>query len=73
MIKQEAITINTTRAAEIICDICGAPIKKDSFGNFYDHVHIEKQWGYLSGKDGEFDALDICEDCFDKIKNSIKK
>ena len=53
---------------EVICDICGKKIEKDSFGYIKDHIHIDKVWGYNSGRDGEHTEMDICESCFDKLK-----
>lgn len=55
----------------IICDACGKEIKKNKFSEFEDYYHIEKMWGYHSGKDGRNDSFDICEECYDKMIKSI--
>lgn len=30
-------------------------------------LHVEKTWGYFSGKDGEKHSFDLCEDCYDRM------
>lgn len=56
---------------KILCNMCGNKIKKDNFGNYFDYLHIEKNWGYHSLKDGKTSYIDICEDCFDKISETF--
>ena len=62
--------INEKEIDKIFCDICKKEIEKDKFGYFFDHIHIEKTWGYNSDKDGEYTELDVCESCFDKLKHN---
>ena len=50
---------------EVYCDCCGRKI--DTEGE--DYLHLEKQWGYFSQKDGENHVLDICEECYDKWRS----
>ncbi len=57
---------------EIYCNKCGSKIEKDSFGNFSDHLHIEKAWGYHSDKDGQIDSFDLCEKCYNELINNFK-
>lgn len=52
---------------KVICNCCGKEICKDSYGYMHDYIHIEKNWGYFSNKDGEKHSLDICEECYDKL------
>lgn len=52
----------------IICDICGDP--SDEY-TLYEYVSINHLWGYYSNKDGTRTECDICESCFDKIKDFI--
>lgn len=56
---------------QVFCNSCGNEIPKNDQGYFADYVHIEKQWGYFSGKDGECHTIDICEACYNKITNSF--
>ena len=30
-------------------------------------LHVEKSWGYFSGKDGEIHSFDLCESCYDLL------
>ena len=49
------------------CDCCGRKIDAER----EDYLHLEKQWGYFSQKDGENHVLDICEACYDKWRSSF--
>ena len=61
---------NSQKVEKVLCNCCGKEIKKEH-GYFADHLHIEKQWGYFSQKDGRKDDFDICESCYDKFVNSF--
>jgi ribosomal-protein-alanine N-acetyltransferase len=51
---------------EIICNCCGKAISvKDEIPG-EDFLHIKKQWGYFSNKDGQFQEMYVCESCFGK-------
>lgn len=52
---------------EVYCDCCGRKIAAER----EDYLHLEKQWGYFSQKDGENHVLDICEACYDKWRGSF--
>ena len=52
---------------EVYCDCCGRKIDAER----EDYLHLEKQWGYFSQKDGENHVLDICEACYDKWRSSF--
>lgn len=69
MIKYIEADTKERKIDSVFCDICKNEIKKDKFGYFEDYVHIEKTWGYNSRKDGVKENLDICEDCFDKLRS----
>ena len=64
------LTKNSEKVEKVLCNCCGKEIKKEQ-GYFSDHLHIEKQWGYFSQKDGRKDDFDICESCYDKFVNSF--
>ena len=66
----ETVTKNSEKVEKVLCNCCGKEIKKEQ-GYFSDHLHIEKQWGYFSQKDGRKDDFDICERCYDKFVNSF--
>ncbi len=61
---------NNQKVENVLCNCCGKEIKKEH-GYFVDHLHIEKQWGYFSEKDGREDNFDLCESCYDKFVNSF--
>lgn len=51
-----------TENKKTICNCCGRELK--CFGGRYeDHLHITKNWGYLSAQDGTAEEMDICQDC----------
>ena len=31
-----------------------------------EFLHVRKQWGYFSNKDGIIHEFDVCEECYDK-------
>lgn len=57
---------------KVFCNICGKEIEKDIYGYHRDYLHIEKDWGYNSNKDGENHSIDICEECYDNLIKSFK-
>lgn len=55
-----------TKNQDIICNCCKKVIwEKDAIPQT-DYLHVEKEWGYFSDKDGEKQEFDICEACYDK-------
>ena len=68
MQKKEERLIKTEVVTEIICDCCKKSI--DTAKN--DFIHIEKEWGYFSNKDGKKQEVDLCENCWDKITEGFK-
>ena len=52
------------RVTEVRCNMCDRAIEKDAFGYLFDHISLEKHWGYHSPYDGEGHKLDICTDCY---------
>ena len=59
--------IEIKKLDEIICNCCGKKISVINEVPQEDIVEVEKHWGYLSKKDGQKDAFDLCEDCYDRI------
>ncbi len=49
----------------IICNQCGKIIAQDQ--DRADWLHVEKNWGYFSGKDGEIHSFDLCEACYERL------
>ena len=71
MIKTKEVNEIRIETDVIICDACKKEIRKNIFNEFDEYYHIEKEWGYHSDKDGRKDSFDICEECYDKMLNSI--
>lgn len=55
-----------TERQEIICNCCKKIIQEKDRTIDTEFLHVEKEWGYFSGKDGERQEFDICEACYDK-------
>ena len=60
-----------TGRQEIICNCCKKVIQEPK-KPYAEFLHVEKQWGYFSGKDGEKQEFDICEACYDKWVESFQ-
>ena len=56
---------------EIICNCCGARMlaKEGIFRE--DYLHVVKEWGYFSEKDGKRQEFYLCEACYDKLIESF--
>ena len=50
---------------KIICNCCKKVILERNGIPKAEYLHVEKQWGYFSGKDGEKQEFDLCEECYD--------
>ncbi len=50
---------------KIICNACKKVILETNTIPTADYLHVEKEWGYFSGKDGQKHEFDICEECYD--------
>ena len=62
----ENVSENDKKVQKVLCNCCGKEIAIQQ-GYFSDHLHIEKQWGYFSEKDGRQDNFDLCENCYDNM------
>ncbi len=49
----------------IICSCCKKVIQEPTGIPHGEFLHVEKEWGYFSGKDGEKQEFDVCEACYD--------
>lgn len=56
---------------KLICNFCGQVVKADNQTAKQDYVHIKKEWGYFSRKDGQTHQLVICEACYDKLITQV--
>ena len=51
---------------KIVCNVCGKVIAERGAIPTADYLHVEKEWGYFSGKDGQKQEFDLCESCYDE-------
>lgn len=72
MIKTDKKMQETDVVIEVVCNICGKSLKTDDHGYFEDFIHLEKTWGYTSSKDGTTEVVDICEDCWEEMKEKFR-
>lgn len=56
----------------IICNRCGKTVQESEKISVTEFLHVEKQWGYFSAKDGEKQEFDVCEECYDKWISSFQ-
>ena len=72
MIKTEKKLYEREVITEVVCNVCGKSLETNKHGYFEDFIHLEKTWGYTSLRDGESEVVDICEDCWERIKDIFK-
>ena len=68
MLKKIERFVNEEYVAEVVCNMCGKSVNPEK----EEFVHIEKQWGYFSNKDGKTQEADFCEECWDKLCEGFK-
>ena len=57
-----------TKASEhIICNGCGKVIAVKHGMPMEGVLRVRQVWEYMSGKDGQVDSFDLCEECYEKI------
>jgi protein-arginine kinase activator protein McsA len=61
---------------DIICNKCGKPIHKHIFDNgnhieMDDCLSVKQAWGYFSNYDEEEHSFEMCQDCYEELKNSF--
>lgn len=57
---------------KIFCDCCGQSCTTTSPIIEHEYATIEATWGYFSNQDGIQYNIEICENCFNEIVESIK-
>ena len=61
-----------TENGTILCNCCKKMIQEEGIISQTESLHVEKQWGYFSQKDGEKQEFDICEACYDRWTASFQ-
>lgn len=64
-------TIKRQVEDKVYCDMCGLNCTDEQLGSEY--ATLEAMWGYSSHKDGHKYDIQLCESCFDKIVEHIRK
>ncbi|MDO5424749.1 MAG: hypothetical protein Q4F41_13580 [Eubacteriales bacterium] len=57
---------------DIYCNQCGKKLARSGEICTEDFLHIEKEWGYFSRKDGECHSFDLCEACCEKLEEGLR-
>jgi len=68
----KSVEVKMDKVEKVICNMCGKHIDSDAYGNIKDYIHIEKEWGYNSGMDGEKHNIDLCQECYKEWINKFK-
>ena len=55
----------------IICNCCGKEITVKNGIFQEDYLHVVKNWGYFSEKDGRKQEFFLCESCYDRITGAF--
>lgn len=55
-----------TKNHEMICNCCKTVMQNKGAIPKTEFLHVEKEWGYFSNKDGKKQEFDICEKCYDE-------
>lgn len=50
---------------QIVCNCCGKALRQKGDLIMEDYLHLKKEWGYFSEKDGKVQEAHICEACYD--------
>lgn len=55
----------------VICNKCGKKLVEENEILKEDYIHIKKEWGYFSKKDGIVWELNLCEQCADLLDEEL--
>lgn len=64
--------METKTLEKIICNGCGKIIEVRNGMPMEGVFRARQVWEYMSGKDGEVDSFDLCEECYDKITKQFR-
>ena len=56
----------------IICNGCGKVIAVKNGMPMEGVLQVRQAWEYMSGKDGEVDSFDLCEECYDRLTEQFQ-
>lgn len=55
----------------VICNKCGKTLKEEKGIAMEDYLHVKKEWGYFSKKDGKVWEFNICEECMHILEQEL--
>ncbi len=55
-----------------ICNGCGKELCQDLGASMAEYLHVTKEWGYFSRKDGIRQEWNLCEDCYDRLLKNFR-
>lgn len=61
-----------TEQGTVLCNCCKKILQEEGKISKSEFLHVDKEWGYFSEKDGEKQEFDICEACYDKWTASFQ-
>lgn len=53
------------------CNMCGKRFVEINSVIREDYLHVVKEWGYFSQKDGTIQEFVLCETCVDRLINEM--
>lgn len=56
----------------VICNMCGKKLVVKNGTTLEGLMSIDHVWDYFSEKDGEVHHLDLCEECYDSLTQTLK-
>ncbi|MDR1914246.1 MAG: hypothetical protein LBQ68_07190 [Clostridiales bacterium] len=68
----KTVQLQSQEVEQIVCNMCGCVIQKETFGYLDTFVSVNKTWNYGTGWDGETHSFDLCEGCYDKLIAGFK-
>lgn len=57
---------------KIVCNGCGREIAVKRGMPMEGVFSVRQVWEYMSGKDGEVDCFDLCEECYDRMTKQFR-
>lgn len=57
---------------KMICNSCGKEICPCMGAPVAEYLHVAKEWGYFSRKDGMRQEWNLCESCYDRLLESFQ-
>ena len=53
------------------CNKCGKELKIQNGIAYEDFIHIRKEWGYFSKRDGRTQEFVLCEECVEQMETEF--